>query len=230
MKRIVIVSPSPQSKAEDTLLYKSVYKLSLDVFDVILDVVCENTQSIQSLYNQKIEEYSDYDYIIFCHDDISIEDGMLVEKIESYIGDESEYSICGVAGNQKCKLGEKNLWHLMGDRNSMSGAVAHYEQGSETSMFMTNFGAMPRRVVLLDGVFIAVNVKDINEKNIRFDESCPSKFHFYDLDFCLEANKSGLKLTTIPLWIIHKSHGLNDINNKEWTNGNKYFYNKWKTN
>ena len=234
MTEVVIVCASQESNQDNTLLGRSYHKgrsYETCMYDIhyALDFVANNKQGLAELYNSKIDEYSDVDYIVFAHDDISIEDVEVYQKVVKAIGDDSEYAICGVAGNSKCKVGEKNLWHLMGDRDSMSGAVAHYTGKDDTECSMTNFGVTPKRVVMLDGVFLAINVKKVREAGVRFDESYPSKFHFYDIDFCLEANKAGLKMTTYPIWIVHKSHGLSDINNKEWANGNKYFYNKWKT-
>ena len=62
------------------------------------------------------------------------------------------------------------------DVKSLSGAVAHYTGKDDTECFMTNFGPTPKRVVMLDGLFLAINVKKIQESGIRFDESYPSGF------------------------------------------------------
>lgn len=189
----------------------------------------KDNKSLSELYNDKIRYAIDeeYDYIVFCHDDVTLDFRQLYENLYNSIGDESEYAIMGVAGNTKCKIIDKNLWHIMGDKNSMSGAVAHYTGKDDTECFMTSFGATPKRCILLDGVFLALNIKKISEVGLRFDENLPSNFHFYDLDFCLNANKLGLRMTTWPFWITHQSHGLSDINHKEWNLGNEYFKKKW---
>lgn len=186
-----------------------------------------NDQNLSKIYNYHLNTEVDSKYVIFCHDDVSIEDSNLYGKIDKAIGDDSEYAICGVAGNTMCRVQEKNLWHIMGNKDTMSGAVAHYTGKDDTECFMTNFGPTPKRVVLLDGLFLAVNLKKINDFGLRFDEDYPSKFNFYDLDFSLQANKMGLKMTTWPIWLVHKSHGLSDINNEDWNKGNEYFKKKW---
>lgn len=212
------------NKYNDTIFQKGYSRLcgiyNLRLFE-------NNNRGLAGLYNKCITE-SNSDYIVFCHDDVSIEDTQLPEKIDQAIGDDSEFAICGVAGNQKCRVQDKNLWHLMGDRDSMSGAVAHYTGKDDTECFMTNFGVTPKRCILLDGVFLAVNVKKIREAGLRFDEDCPAKWNFYDLNFCMRANELGLKMTTWPIWIVHKSHGLSDINQEDWNKGNEYFKKKWR--
>lgn len=212
------------NKYNDTIFQKGYCKLF--GFPYNLRLFENNTRGLAELYNKCIVE-SNSDYIIFCHDDVSIEDSQLPEKIDQAIGDDSEFAICGVAGNQKCRVQDKNLWHLMGDRESMSGAVAHYTGKDDTECFMTNFGVTPKRCILLDGVFLAVNVKKIREVGLKFDEDCPAKFNHYDLNFCMRANELDLKMTTWPIWIVHKSHGLSDINQEDWNKGNEYFKKKW---
>lgn len=208
---------------------KSIFKRGyshLFGFPYELYFIENNVSTLAEIYNNHLNETTS-DYIIFCHDDISIEDSQLPEKIDKAIGDESEYAICGLAGNQKCKVQDKNLWHLMGDKGSMSGAVAHYSGKDYTECFMTNFGVTPKRCILLDGLFLAVNVKKIKEVGLTFDEECPAKWNFYDLNFCMKAHELGLKMTSWPIWVVHKSHGLDDINQEDWNKGNEYFKNKW---
>ena len=231
MNRTKIITVTTQEYLEDTLIYKSYYHCHDDSTEV-LDIHHKKNvdgDSLAVIYNDAINNNNikNHDYLIFCHDDLSLEDAQLLNKLDAAIGEDSEFAICGLAGNAKCNIQDKNLWHLMGDRKSMSGAVAHYTGKDDTECFMTPFGATPKRVLLLDGVFIAINLKKIKEAGLRFDEDNPSEFHFYDLDFCLQANKLGLKMTTVPIWAVHTSHGLSDINNKKWVEGNKYFKNKW---
>jgi len=230
MNRVKIVSVSKEKYIDDTLIGNSYFGCH-DQYNQVLDlkqIYNKDNQSLAKLYNQQIEQSKNYEYLVFCHDDVSLECANLPDKLELAIGDESNYAICGVAGTKKCKIQDKNLWHLMGEKKDLSGAVAHYVNKDSPEAFMTPFGSFPQRVILLDGVFLAVNLKKINEVGLRFDEKNPAKFHFYDLDFCLQANKLGLKMITWPIWLIHNSHGLTDINHKEWNIGNEYFKNKWR--
>lgn len=235
MRRLKIVTCSSEKRNEDTLLGKSLcnrYYADIPAF-YDLEFVGINKRPLAKVYNEQIENGFDFDYIIFCHDDISIEDNSIGMKLQKAIGENSEYAICGVAGMTKARIAHKNLWHLMSMSgkpfDGASGAVGHYTGKDDTECFMSNFGPMPKRVTLLDGVFIAINVKKVREAGLWFDENYPTPFDFYDLDFCLTANKLGLKMTTWPIWIVHKSHGLDQSKMEEWEKGNKYFINKWTT-
>lgn len=200
---------------EDTLLYKT---CSNPFF-----FKENNKEAIAKMYNKAIdfaiEEKAEY--LVLAHDDIIIEsdlDAKLSELFETY-------DIVGVAGGNNCKLQEPALWHLMcggfGSGN-LHGAVAH---GDEHSKSMTGFGPYPQRVILVDGVLMAMKRK-VFEK-VRFDEECPAKFHFYDLDFCLSANKEKFKIGVGDIHITHSSPGLTRFT-EEFNNGQKWFLNKWK--
>jgi len=137
-----------------------------------------------------------------------------------------QYDIVGLAGiKAPITIKEPCLWHLMGPSSQYTGAVAHFDK-NETQRFMTSFGKTPERVILLDGVFLAINTEKILEKGLRFDEKNPANFHFYDLNFSLDANNLKLKLGTYPIWITHKSHGLEQVT-EDWINGQKYFLQKY---
>ena len=95
-KKIDIVVCS--SGSYDDSLFKKSYK-QLNDGEYNLNFVEFNSKPISEVYNSFLD--TDSDYIIFCHDDLSIEDSQLSKKINQAIGDDSEYDICGVAGNRK---------------------------------------------------------------------------------------------------------------------------------
>jgi GT2 family glycosyltransferase len=184
-------------------------------------VKTKNKENIGKHYNKvlKMGVDEEYDCIILMHDDVSVEDKYLVDKLTKGFEDND---IVGLAGAKQARIGEPALWHVMSDQNDWSGAVAH-KTGEK--QFVTNFGQTPSRCLLLDGLFLAINVSSITD-DIRFDESLPSIAHHYDLDFCLNANKHGLKLTTWPIWAVHSSPGLGDVS-QEFVDSQKYFLDKW---
>jgi hypothetical protein len=114
----------------------------------------------------------------------------------------------------------------MGPPQQYSGAVAHFAKGENNSRYMTSFGPTPKRCILLDGTFLAINTAKILKAGLRFDEQNPAKFHFYDLNFSLDANKLGLKLGTWPIWATHASHGLEQPT-PDWRAGESYFLTKY---
>lgn len=115
----------------------------------------------------------------------------------------------------------------MTDRNNLSGAVAHGVNKSMTHSFMTPFGVYPQRCLLMDGVFLAVKMSSALMSGVKFDETNPAIAHFYDLDFCLSANKVHLKMTTWPIYITHRSPGLESLQDPQWNIGQKWFLEKW---
>jgi GT2 family glycosyltransferase len=201
---------------KDTLLYKTA--------PIRFFFKEKYTQAIAKVYNRAIDFAIDnnFDYLVLAHDDIIIEseiEDRLVELFETY-------DMVGVAGGNNCKLQEPALWHLMcggfGSGN-LHGAVAH---GNEKEKSMTGFGTYPKRVTLIDGVFMAMK-RSVFEK-VRFDEECPAKFHFYDLDFCLAANKHKVKICVGDIHITHASPGLQSFT-EEFNKGQKWFLNKWQS-
>lgn len=88
--------------------------------------------------------------------------------------------------------------------------------------WVTNFGVSPAKATLIDGVLLGVNVEKVLDKKVTFDEQNPSRFHFYDLLFCVDSKRKGLSLGVFPFNIFHKSHGLKEVTN-EFTQGDEYF-------
>jgi hypothetical protein len=227
-KRIQIVSATKHDQITDTILAKCLKKYC-PVGDNLSDAISysiktNNRDSLAKVYNKEIENpYNKNKILVFVHDDVIIEELFLQEKLNEAM---ELYDIVGLAGiKAPITIKEPCLWHLMGPASQYSGAVAHFDK-NETQRFMTSFGKTPERVILLDGVFLAINTKKILEKGLRFDEKNPANFHFYDLNFSLDANNLKLKLGTCPIWITHKSHGLEQVT-EDWINGQKYFLQKY---
>tara|TARA_Y100000310_G_C20592358_1_gene768751 strand:- start:309 stop:1031 length:723 start_codon:yes stop_codon:yes gene_type:complete len=194
--------------------------------EVDLIAKIDNTQIISKHYNKSIkfaiDNSDDYDYILFVHDDVSIEDKFLCKKLADGL---REFDMLGLAGGKNLKLNHPALWHLMCSQDSWSGAVAHPFE--KTKFSMTSFGPMPQRCLLLDGLFFALKIETLkNNPKVKFDEKIPTVAHFYDLDFCLTANQNGLKLTTWPIWVTHLSPGL-EAPSDEFKKAAGYFIDKW---
>ena len=137
-----------------------------------------------------------------------------------------KFDLIGVAGASSVEIKSPALWHLMGggfNSGKLHGAVAH---GTSEKKQMTSFGPYPRRVVMIDGVFMAMN-RTVME-NVRFDETNPSKFHFYDLDFSSAVNKLGYRVGVGDIIITHESPGLREFT-EEWKEGERWFLNKYES-
>ena len=196
-------------------LSKTALELDLDNF---IYPRFNNTQGLAKLYNKFLDLAikEKFEYVMFIHDDVHLEHDPR-PKLEKLF---EEYDIVGVAGCSKAEIKSPALWHLMG-QGHLHGAVAHKH---EDKKYMTSFGSYPQRVVMIDGVFMAFNRKAI--ETVRFDEDCPSKFHFYDLCMCASALEKGLKIGVGDVMITHESPGLREFT-EDWKTGEKYYLEKY---
>jgi len=218
MSGLIIVSATKESEGRNTLL--NISQPHAVRFN------CNNTKGLAEIYNQYIhKDYKDYT-LVMAHDDLYIDDLRLEEKVNKAL---KVYDVVGLAGT----IGPLNikppaLWHIMGGpRENYRGSVAHFkEKGNTKQLFSTSFGLTPDRVLLIDGLFMAVKVQTLLDNNIRFDETNPARFHFYDLDFCLQCNKAKLKIGVWPIWCVHASPGLQEYS-QEFLMGQEWFIKKW---
>jgi Glycosyltransferase like family len=182
--------------------------------------VYNNTVAISKIYNSYIESYKNVDCtLVLVHDDVLITDKNWVAKLQQAL---ERYDVVGLAGGSNPSIRQPCLWHIMCPRDTHSGTVGHV---MDNKQFKTHFGKTGR-VLMLDGLFLAFNPKKLFEAGVRFDETCPAKFHFYDIDFSLACNKAKLKLGTINIDVTHASPGLKSFT-KEWNEGQEWFLNKF---
>lgn len=201
----------------DTLLWKTSENSSV-IFKQ------NNKQSLQKIYNKAIDFaiQENIENLILVHDDVILET-FSDKRLDKLF---KEYDVIGCAGTTQVNLSPPALWHLMGGgigSKNLHGAVAH---GNEKEKRMTSFGSYPHRVVIIDGVFMAIKREVF--KKIRFDESCPSKWHFYDLDYSMQCHKAGFKVGVGDIMITHNSPGLTSFS-EEFNKGQEWFLNKWKS-
>lgn len=184
-----------------------------------LHVKFENTKGLSTCYNEFIDELKDScDLLVFVHDDVFLEDSRMGVKLKEAL---ESFDIVGLAGTGSYQVQSPAIWNNS-PQEKWSGAVAHQHNGNT---WMTNFGTIPKRCIIVDGLFIAVKTSSIKETNLRFDEQF--SFHHYDLDFCLTAHQKGLKIGTAPIWVTHTSIG-EWRNNPAWSANERKFLEKWK--
>lgn len=218
IKRPWIYSCSQHSKRTSTTLWKSLQYFS---FNADFDIELNNKKGLAVRYNEalRLAKERDIDALILVHDDVWLEH----DPIPKLRGVFDTYDVVGVAGTTKANIQSPALWHLMGGKENLRGAVAH-TYGSQK--YMTSFGPYPAQVVYLDGVFMAFNRKAIEKGNL-FDEECPSKFHMYDILMGDRAREKGLTLGVGDIIITHESPGLREFTD-DWRAGESYFLNKHK--
>ena len=197
-KYITIVSCTQKTEEE---FKETPLGLSIDKLQLVHHVFYENKEGIPKCYNEAIKEVGE-DYVIFVHDDVYINDAFLEEKLEEGF---KTYDVLGLAGSNFFSIKRDPLcWHNS-PKESWSGSVMHPGKDGQHGLFMvTTFGAWPREAIVLDGLFIAVNMDKLGD--VRFDENFT--FDFYDTSFCIKAHQAGLKLGTVPVICTHMSHGV----------------------
>jgi hypothetical protein len=219
--QLKIVTVSKKDNLEDTFLYQSI-KNQPQLLQKVL-FFGNNSTPLPKIYNKAIQQCINEktDVAIFVHDDVYINCEDLIQRVSKY---SEMYTVFGLAGTTSITVKEPVLWHLMSKRENLRGCVAHGT--SENEYFYTSFGNLPNRVIMIDGVFIAINLKKL-PKEITFDEQNPAGFHFYDLIFSLDCSLNRVSVGIGDVPIIHKSPGLQDISD-DWKRGQEYFLNKYK--
>ncbi len=220
--KALIFSATQKDRPEKTSLYKSINEWKTDSgpeFDAIFAV--ENKLPLSQIYNSAIRCAIDEecDTLILVHDDVILEHNPL-PKLETLF---PRYGLVGVAGCSKAELASPALWHMMGGgfgSGNLHGAVAH---GTETEKHMTGFGKYPHQVLMIDGVFMALTKETFN--SVKFDETNPAGFHFYDLDYSYSCAKQKIKVGVGDISITHSSPGLREFT-EDWLAGEKWFLNK----
>lgn len=184
-----------------------------------------NSEGLPALYNQAISESIKDDVIfLFIHDDVHLCDFHWASRLASGIG---AFDIVGLAGNRR-RVAHQPGWLFVDEkltpdsRENLSGVVAHGSGLAPTSI--TVFGVAGQSVKLLDGVFLAVASATLRATGLRFDERFA--FHFYDLDFCRQAEQAGLRMGTWPISVVHESAGT--FANEGWRRGYDLYLEKWR--
>jgi hypothetical protein len=218
IKKVIIVVCTLSKTVDDFKnrpVYKTLEKLhklySASEFDV--RIIKDNKKGLSEVYNSFLSEEYKKNIIVFMHDDIEINDLFLVEKLN-----ESPHVITGLAGSKSLDLSkDKIAWHLCCERQDMMGEVSHKK---DNFVWTSVFGPTNGRVLIIDGLFISVNVEELLKTEAKFNEKF--KFHHYDIAFCLNCNKHKVKVGVLPINVVH--YGLGDsMMTQEWEDSNSLF-------
>lgn len=185
----------------------------------IIEKVNNGEKNLSEVYNEIISE-SNFDIVVLCHDDIYFDTNNWASKLVKQFEKNSDYGVLGMAGTTEMPI--SGMWWE--DRSKMFGIVNHESEGKKwESKYSDSLGNDVKEVVVVDGVFIALNKQKIKSK---FDENVEG-FHMYDVNFCfknfLEDVKIGV-LTNIRL--THKSIGMT---NDKWEDNRKIFVEKYSS-
>ena len=194
--------------------------------NVELRLAPNNKMGLPTVYNWIINESAnDPAILIFSHDDLHFLDFHWAQRVVEGL---NSFEIIGVAGN-KSRIDRQPGWAFVENKNQvqwdkpehLSGTVAHGKLFPPENI--SHFGPARQQVKLLDGVFLACHSQTLIEKNIRFDELFD--FHFYDLDFCRQAEDKGVTCGTWDISVMHESGGR--FGSPAWQKGYQKYMDKW---
>ena len=180
----------------------------------IIEKVNNGEKSLSEVYNEILNE-SKHEIVVLLHDDLEFDTKNWGDKILKHFKKNSEYGILGLAGTKF--LSKTGKWWEIA--NTMYGIVNHKHEGKKwTSTYSKDLGSNIEDVIILDGLFIAINKNNIKHE---FDESI-SGFHFYDLGFTLPNYLDGIKIGVIyDVRVTHLSIGQT---NDQWETNRQKFY------
>ena len=183
-----------------------------------------NTKGLPVIYNQVIKEsIGDPSTLVFMHDDLHILDYFWCDRISEGL---EYFDVVGVVGGLS-RVPKQSKWlndnpNYIADKfTNQSGVIGHGTSFPPSTLNL--FGPPRQKVMLLDGLLLASESKTLIENNLRFDERF--KFHFYDLDFCRQAEIKNISCGTWDLSLIHESGG--DFVSEEWNLSYQKYLEKW---
>jgi tetratricopeptide (TPR) repeat protein len=223
--RLVCATKARQDRFfKDTALGQSI-QLYARIQDAMeLQLYPENSEGLSTIYNKAIA-YAKHDpaHLVFIHDDVYLLDFFWIGRVAEAL---AEFDVVGLAGNKRRVAGQPG-WRYLDDQftvdgsENLSGTIAMGK--SFTDSMVSHFGAEKQACKLLDGVFLAADSSRLTESGLGFDEQF--RFHFYDLDFCRQAELKNMRMGTWPISVLHLSHG--NFNSPAWRDGLQLYRTKY---
>jgi len=167
----------------------------------------ENREGLSSVYNRAIDEAQEKPAIlVFIHDDVYLSDFYWAKHLVEGL---DKFDVIGLAGDCR-RIPRQASWMYLNDQfvreaaENLSGVLGH-GKGFPELIELSDYGEPGQEVKLLDGVMLAVRSRTLTQHRLRFDPRF--HFHFYDMDFCRQAELRGLRMGTWALSLIHASPG-----------------------
>lgn len=201
-------NPKFKEYLQKTCMYKEIQ---------VIEKVNNGDKNLSQVYNEILSE-SKFDIVVLCHDDIEFDTKNWGDKLLKIFDKNKEFGIIGLAGTTH--MPKSGMWWE--DRTKMYGIVNHKHNGKVwESKYAPSLNDIIKEVVVVDGLFIAINKTKIKE---TFDESVEG-FHMYDINFCFKNFLSDVKLgVTTLIRVTHLSIGQT---NDTWESNRKIFVEKY---
>lgn len=192
--------------------------------DIQLQLFASNSRGLSTIYNEAIEQAKhDPAILVFIHDDIWLSDFFWNLRVRRSL---TQFDVVGLAGNLR-RLPKQPSWIFAtpdlrwDERRYLSGTVGHGK--GFPCHDVSNFGPVAQECKLLDGLLLIADSETLVSRDVRFDEQF--KFHFYDMDFCRQAELKGLRMGTWPLSVVHESGGA--FGSPGWREGYERYLGKY---
>jgi tetratricopeptide (TPR) repeat protein len=172
-----------------------------------LRLFANNQEGLSTIYNTAIEESkADPAILIFIHDDVYLSDYYWAEHLQEAL---THFDLVGLAGNRR-RVPRQASWMYLDDQftrdnyDNLSGVLGHGDPFPNLRQ-LSVYGEPGQEVKLLDGVMLAVRSQSLIERDLKFDSRF--RFHFYDMDFCRQAEMKGVRMGTWAISVVHASAG-----------------------
>lgn len=163
-------------------------------------IVMRDARSLAEAYNRAIAQATGQ-AIVFLHDDVEVLSPGLFGALSRSLADAD---VVGVAGTTRL-AGPTIGW---GGQEATAGALVHGSSATNAWDYsLLNWAeGLTQGMQALDGCFLAVRADCA--RRLLFDEATFDAFHFYDLDFCLRAHRTGLRVALASeVLVAHASRG-----------------------
>jgi hypothetical protein len=185
-----------------------------------------NSAGLPTLYNLALREAAtDPAILIFAHDDMYLCDFFWPS---TFLAGLAVFDILGLAGNKR-RVPSQPAWAFVDTdlrwdhAENLSGIVGHGAGFPPSKVAI--YGPPCQEVKLLDGLMLIVRSETLLSSGIRFDERFD--FHFYDMDFCRQAELRKLRMGTWPITAVHESLGV--FGTPQWQAAYKRYLEKWRS-
>ncbi len=180
-----------------------------------------NTRGICGAYNAGIQRAVG-DIAVFVHEDVFFITQDWGKILCHKFSQNNSIGLIGVAGSQYLTA-DNPSWVAAG-RPFIQGKVIHKNHNNGMCILtIYSESETDTEVVAVDGLFFAVRKSLFT--SIAFDEHTFDKFHFYDLDICMQVRKTHKIIVTPEIIVKHLSGGKFDLT---WQNYGEKFIKKYK--
>ena len=218
---VVLCSRDPRAAA---LVVRNLRRTALVPQDLQF-VVMDNrapARGICAVYNDAISRCMG-DLVVLMHEDAFMMEAGWDAVVRAKFRAEDRLGVLGVAGSSLL-LADPPLWSKAGVPWTFGKVTHELDGGREFFLTLLSEDEGDREVAVLDGVWLAVR-REVFAR-CRFDEQSFPGFHFYDVDFCLQAATQGwMLMASTDVRVKHLSAGdFGDV----WQSAANSFVSKWK--